>query len=328
MNDKSLPSMSISELREELRSRSKLKSGLDLTASSNAISREPRPDLESYSSKDIANEIVARQKVIYGEDDRQEIKDVQDQDALRNSGSVAAIFKTSDVVDNGDGTVSLPSSTMAQQFEGGGSPLCDDEPFRSQPAGAICTAFLVGENLVATAGHCLNQSNIGTRRFVFGYHMISENEAAVNVPSADVYAGTELLGWELDNDGADWAVVRLDRKVEGRTSLVIQRSNKVADGTRLYVIGHPAGLPKKLAGEAEVRSNDNEEFFVANLDTYGGNSGSPVFNANTHEVEGILVRGETDFQSIGSCVVSFTCPVQGCRGEDCTRVSLISGVLS
>ncbi|WP_420540401.1 S46 family peptidase (plasmid) [Paenibacillus polymyxa] len=43
---------------------------------------------------------------------------------------------------------------------------------------------------------------------------------------------------------------------------------------------------------AAVRDNPPNAFFVANLDTYGGNSGSPVFNSDTHEVEGILVRGE------------------------------------
>jgi hypothetical protein len=62
-------------------------------------------------------------------------------------------------------------------------------------------------------------------------------------------------------------------------------------------------------------------FFVANLDTYGGNSGSPVFNSETHKVEGILVRGETDFTTIGACTVSMRCPNTGCRGEDCTRIT-------
>ena len=39
----------------------------------------------------------------------------------------------------------------------------------------------------------------------------------------------------------------------------------------------------------------NLYYFTANLDTYRGNSGSPVFNAITHKVEGVLVRGEQDF---------------------------------
>jgi hypothetical protein len=46
-----------------------------------------------------------------------------------------------------------------------------------------------------------------------------------------------------------------------------------------------------------------------------------VFNSDTHEVEGILVRGETDFISNGSCTESLKCPNTGCRGEDCTRTT-------
>ena len=63
-------------------------------------------------------------------------------------------------------------------------------------------------------------------------------------------------------------------------------------------------------------------FFVANLDTYGGNSGSPVFNAASYKVEGILVRGENDFVTNGTCYVSLVCPTTGCRGEDVTRATV------
>ena len=94
------------------------------------------------------------------------------------------------------------------------------------------------------------------------------------------------------------------------------------------VIGHPIGLLKKMAGNASVRSNSNPDYFIANLDTFGGNSGSPVFNADTHEVEGILVRGDTDFLPRGNCIASMVCPVQGCRGEDCTRIELIHATLN
>ena len=69
-------------------------------------------------------------------------------------------------------------------------------------------------------------------------------------------------------------------------------------------------------------------FRSLHLDTYGGNSGSPVFNAATHEVEGILVRGETDFTSNGTCNVSLVCPTSGCRGEDVTRATEFAGLLS
>jgi V8-like Glu-specific endopeptidase len=59
-------------------------------------------------------------------------------------------------------------------------------------------------------------------------------------------------------------------------------------------MGHPSGLPMKYADGAKVFGNfDN--YFSTNLDTFGGNSGSPVFNAKTNEVVGILVRGDIDY---------------------------------
>jgi hypothetical protein len=81
-----------------------------------------------------------------------------------------------------------------------------------------------------------------------------------------------------------------------------------------------------VAGGASVRRHDNG-FFIANLDTYGGNSGSAVFNEKTGEVEGILVRGETDFIYKGSCRVSNVCTDTGCRGEDVTRMSELLSLL-
>src|SRR5262249_3665943 len=103
--------------------------------------------------------------------------------------------------------------------------------------------------------------------------------------------------------------------------IALRRSGAIGAGTRLYVIGHPSGLPAKFADGAEVRTASDPAFFTANLDTYGGNSGSPVFNAATHEVEGVLVRATTDFVPVGMCLVSAVCPTSGCSGEDCTRVS-------
>ena len=69
-------------------------------------------------------------------------------------------------------------------------------------------------------------------------------------------------------------------------------------------------LPRKYAGgqTSIVRENNNSDYFQANLDAYGGNSGSAVINAETHEVEGILVRGSYDFDSAGECDISLVQP--------------------
>jgi len=66
-----------------------------------------------------------------------------------------------------------------------------------------------------------------------------------------------------------------------------------------------------------VRSNSpNLDWFVANTDTFVGNSGSGVFDANTKELVGILVRGAQDYVADGSCNRVNVCPNDGCRGED------------
>jgi V8-like Glu-specific endopeptidase len=111
--------------------------------------------------------------------------------------------------------------------------------------------------------------------------------------------------------------------VTDREPLKFRKSGQVARGTELVVIGHPSGLPTKISDGAQVRSS-NRKYFVANLDTYGGNSGSAVFDARTGEVQGILVRGEEDYVSDpagGNCQATNYCPDTGCRGEDVTHIT-------
>ena len=74
-----------------------------------------------------------------------------------------------------------------------------------------------------------------------------------------------------------------------------------------------------------MRTNTNDLFFTANLDTFGGNSGAPVFDMNTGLVEGIVVRGESDFNydSDRSCFVLNKCNEGECRGEDVVRITNI-----
>ena len=119
--------------------------------------------------------------------------------------------------------------------------------------------------------------------------------------------------------------MRLDRAAVGRKPVKLRSTGKINDKQSLFVIGHPCGLPQKYAPRARVRDNTPAPFFVANLDTYGGNSGSPVFNSTSSTVEGILVRGENDFVSQGTCYVSMVCPTTGCRGEDVTRATVLAG---
>jgi len=91
------------------------------------------------------------------------------------------------------------------------------------------------------------------------------------------------------------------------------------------VIGHPVGLPVKVAGDAKVRDASPRYFVMTDLDTFGGNSGSAVFNAKTKLIEGILVRGGTDFvRSPAGCTVSCQVGQNEGKGEAVTKISALS----
>jgi hypothetical protein len=168
---------------------------------------------------------------------------------------------------------------------------------------------------------------MGTR-VVFGFAIREEGgQTPTSVPAGEVYQCAGIVGENEETQGADWALIRLDRPVTNHKPIAINRDAGPPKGAPLFVIGHPAGLPLKIAGGAQVRDPSPGGYFVANLDTYGGNSGSPVFNALTGRIEGILVRGEKDYVTEGGCTRSNVCADDACRGEDVTKISALAGLI-
>lgn len=260
-------------------------------------------------------------KVIYGDDNRAEFFQVTRSDVREVADSTAAVISNKSLTAKADGTTTVKAKTFQQMMN-----VCSTERFASEPAGAFCSSFLVGDDMVATAGHCVDVSTCAQTSFVFTYRMSQQNQAPYSVSSSEVYRCTQVL--EREQTGAqDYALVKLDRPVRGHRVLTLAK-NPVAVGDGLFVVGHPSGIPTKITDGASVRSV-KPEFFTANTDTYGGNSGSAVFNADTLEVVGILVRGESDFNydSNLKCSVSNRCPADGCRGEDSTSISYITEAL-
>ncbi len=310
-NIQKLNELSVDDLLNELRARAAKASRADVAGVT-----EPNASLSEFDDESIATALKRNQRVIYGTDDRVEVVDLPPGPNLDDADTVAALFRAASITDNGDGTSTLQTENFATRYN-----LCVGERFRDQPVGAFCSGFLVGPDIIATAGHCVNAGNVTNARFVFGFRMRNATTAETVIRNDEIYRGVALLGRVEVGTGADWALVRIDRSVPNHRIVRIRRGGRIDNAQAVHVIGHPCGLPTKFAAGAAVRNNQPGAFFVANLDTYGGNSGSPVFNSSTHVVEGILVRGETDFATQGTCNVSLVCPTTGCRGEDCTRTT-------
>jgi hypothetical protein len=261
-------------------------------------------------------------KVIYGKDDREDVVNVVDNLMLEKSRSVAGMFTTSTLTLQSTGSYKVTGKTLVQRG------WCSSERFSNQITSPVCTGFLVAPDVLVTAGHCVaKSSDCKNYSWAFDYKIPTSDATSATIPKNSVYRCKSIISSVQSNSTKDdYAVIRLDRQVTDRLPLEIRRSGKVVVGDALVLIGHPKGLPLKIAPGANVRSNSATKYFVANTDSYGGNSGSPVFNALTGAVEGILVRGETDSVTSGGCSVSYVCPDTGCRGEDITRITNVPGI--
>jgi hypothetical protein len=245
--------------------------------------------------------LPAADKVIYGVDDRMEYYRMPA--ALRPlADATVSIWRKENLLpDRASGVYRLNTVALGEVYS-----LCPGERFREQEIGAFCSGVLVGEDLVVTAGHCVNNEyDCGNLAFVFGYAAHSPLESGPReIMPGDVYFCSSIVKREAPVTGTtgsvdiaktpDLALIKLDRKVADRKPVKINRSGRVVSGTKLFIAGHPFGLPFKYAPDGRVVGDihPGEAYFRTDLDAFGGNSGSPVFNAETLTIEGIHSRGD------------------------------------
>ncbi len=232
-------------------------------------------------------------KIIYGEDNRRETYEVS-KAIQKVAESTAGMIDSIKLISIGSHYI-LPPSTIGSSMD-----LCKGERFQDQPSSVSCSGFLVGPDLLVTAGHCItNQETCESVSWVFDYKVEEHSKkASLAIPKEKVFKCKRVIEAKLEgikSEMRDYSLVQLDREVKGRKPLRFRKSGAISKGQELIVIGHPSGLPQKVADKGKVFDVSSTRFFKTNLDTFGGNSGSAVFNANTLMVEGILVRGATDY---------------------------------
>jgi V8-like Glu-specific endopeptidase len=290
-----------------------------------AVSLPPDRALSHITTDELLEIILFRTRNaargIWGKDQRMDCYQVIEEPVEKNASSVAAICSRDDLIKTGSALFELKVKTFGTSFN-----LCPHEPFYHQPiaAGPFCTGFLVGEDMIAAAGHCVDEKSVTDLRVVFDYRMLDSHTPATRVPSNKVYKVLKLMdrAYQPRGNRSDWALVKLDRKVEGLHVTTLSK-REIASGHEVYVMGYPCGLPLKYAPGARV-GGVNDTYFTADLDIYCGSSGSPVFDSITHEVVGMVVRGhDRDFRWSGKCWVSVIYRNSGLdsRGAQCTKVT-------
>ena len=234
----------------------------------------------------------AATRIIYGEDSRTDVKNIYNAKLRDISKSVAGRIDNYAI----NHLSTNPNSVSFEQILKLSHPrslnVCEDEKFANQPTVADCTGFLVADNLLVTAGHCAvrmgqtvrNKSTFScdSHSWIFDYKMGSSSSPLdlKRYPSDKIYSCKKVIygTWQEDDD---YAIIELDRKVVGRTPLKMNTKRNIKAGTDLFIMGHPSGLPLKYA-EGAKSFEITENYFTTNLDSFGGNSGSPVFLSLIH----------------------------------------------
>ena len=292
--------------------------------------------------------------VIYGEDNRKEVYEARESFQLL-ARSTAVMIPNEKIQTHASlpGHYQFSQTTLKEWFDGNSGetpvlnlfspmsmlsirlpnafPLCSDTRFSNQPNPGECSGFLIGPDLLMTAGHCVDSEELCEKnKWVFDYNLEKDTQrAGLAVRKENIYSCKKIAVSFVDEETLeDYGIVQLDRPVTGRQPVALRTESKILDNQSVVVIGSPSGQPIKVTDGAFVRDNTNELYFSANLDSFQGNSGSAVFNADSGLVEGVLVRGEEDYlpNMKRLCLQVNRCKDDACMGEEVNRTTSIPEV--
>jgi len=278
---------------------------------------------------------------VYGKDDRVE--------ASSSSSYLSELARAVAVIIPGDYVFPLRKNsyyevTTDTMEEGHG--LCKSERFSEQYIASYsnCTGFLVASDILVTAAHCAVEADVALNYFkvVFNHRNefletediadeYGDLEKFLITPKENVYHFVKVLEIveSKKNGTADYAVLKLNKKVEGIRPLKFRKYGKVSAKDEMVAIGFPSGLPMKIARNGQIINNKEKNYFLTSNDTFGGNSGSPIINFRSGEVEGILIAGDKDYNKNKNkdCYEVNVCKdIKKCKGETVQRITKLKSL--
>lgn len=238
------------------------------------------------------------QAIIFGHDDRQMLSQAPSLYAARAQG-IGMFLSKNAMTETSPGVFKQDFMTVKESID-----LCENERFAKAPASPVtCSGFLVGEDLVMTAGHCVildsNQSSHQADLFCENFTWVFDvddlpGHSADHVPAENIYDCEKIIfatnDTSVEDDRIhfrpDWALMKLKRKTTRPYYRV--SSAEVPVGTTMYNLGHQMGSLTMYTPGRKI--SDTELYHRTNIDAFAGASGSPTFTEDG-VVHGILVSG-------------------------------------
>lgn len=156
-----------------------------------------------------------------------------------------------------------------------------------------CTGFLIGEHTVATAGHCVYSPGLGWAHAA--RVMPAVNGAVQTFGAATGNEFFAVAGWVNNMEPEyDYGAIQLNQDIGKKTGWLgmANLDNSMLDRAAVSVTGYPADHPYRTMWTmtSSLRRVTATRLYY-NIDTYAGQSGSPVYNARFTRACGYCVVG-------------------------------------
>jgi V8-like Glu-specific endopeptidase len=179
--------------------------------------------------------------------------------------------------------------------------VCSSERFAEHSAiRAGCTGVLVGEDLLLTAGNCITEHYCWNDLYywAFNYSFTESGTVLDKLHKNNFYKCDKVVKrYFSPSQGISFALLKLKKKVRGIEPVKIS-SKDIDSSTKLVAMGHPKGIPLKIATNVSVLDQD-ENLFITNSDIGGSNKGVPLFDESTGELMGMSIYGTPNFYDFG-----------------------------
>lgn len=264
-------------------------------------------------------------------------------------------------IEEKSGYVKIDSKPLKNRVVSEVHPICPNTAYANQHSafargsGFFVKYFDEAESyVIATAAHVVVDARVKFEdlRFIYGIIASEENiyEDGIVVHECQVFRPVyEKLAPEqyaLSSLSVDWALVEVKRAYENNFDCPIEApttvdlydgQEMVTEATPIYSIGHGLALPMKVSYDGEVkRTRKQNDYFECDLTLVGGNSGSPVFHADTHQLVGIYIRGTQKWKLRDKACTTKTCDGRRClivknewnyEGQECQTLEVVKRAL-
>lgn len=256
-----------------------------------------------------------RAQTIYGVDSRTEISEVRHEEIRRWIPFTVALVENQDLVAGVEGFWGRQKS-LGEEYG-----LCRQERFFDQPTLSFCTGFRMSANWIVTAKHCVEDLSCAEFKIVDNFSsdkrftLFFSQQEVQSCKEIRVSKKHDLAFLRMEESGASW---RSDDRFKVILDHQLQK-NPIG----FEILGYPLGLPMKWA-EGTLISKQRDHF-LASIDSYEGNSGSPIFDKKGR-LAGILLGGEEDFDEKESeaCKASHSCQLgDHCEGEEIISIEKV-----